>query len=124
MRRLLATSFATALASVTGANAQDSCTFERIASFAVACNPPEGADPWTEMVSEIVLETPNGVTVVHTDSPLGALGFIDIPDPANPRRLGATMLGREPISIDGRGETSVSPQENEHLATVSLDGAC
>ncbi|PWJ18080.1 esterase-like activity of phytase family protein [Jannaschia seohaensis] len=85
---------ASALALATGAQAQG---FNRIASFPVTANLPEGADPETETAPEIIAAS--GDTLVYTDSPLGALGFIDISDPASPQPLGAMMLEGEPTAV-------------------------
>ncbi|MGB3408105.1 MAG: esterase-like activity of phytase family protein [Jannaschia sp.] len=71
--------------------------FNRIASFAVTDNLPEGMDYGTETSPEIVAAS--GDTLVYTDSPLGAIGFVDIADPTNPQPLGAMMLEGEPTSV-------------------------
>jgi hypothetical protein len=43
------------------------------------------------------------MTLVYSDSPLGALGMVDISDPANPQPMGAVMLGGEPTSVTVKG---------------------
>ncbi|WP_370275059.1 esterase-like activity of phytase family protein [Pararhodobacter marinus] len=91
--RLLSTS-ALALICATPAIAQDA-HFNRIASFPVAQNLP-GAE---ETSSEIIAATEDGMTLVYTDSPAGAVGFIDITDPATPAPLGALTLEGEPTSV-------------------------
>ncbi|TFL19734.1 esterase-like activity of phytase family protein [Jannaschia formosa] len=89
---------ASALALASAVNAQG---FDRIASFPVTSNLPEGTDPATETAPEIIAAS--GDTLVYTDSPLGALGFIDISDPARPQPLGAMMLEGEPTSVATAG---------------------
>ncbi|WP_371155246.1 esterase-like activity of phytase family protein [Jannaschia sp. 2305UL9-9] len=92
IRTLLLTASAAALATAAQADG-----FNRIASFAVTDNLPEGTEIATETAPEIVAAS--GETLVYTDSPLGALGFVDISDPANPQALGAIMLDGEPTSV-------------------------
>lgn len=92
IRTLLLSASAVALATAAQADG-----FNRIASFAVTDNLPAGMDISTETSPEIVAAA--GDTLVYTDSPLGALGFIDITDPANPKALGVMMLDGEPTSV-------------------------
>ncbi|PJN95754.1 alkaline phosphatase, partial [Amaricoccus sp. HAR-UPW-R2A-40] len=73
--------------------------FNRIASFPVARNLPEGADPATVTSAEIVSATADGMTLVYTDSPTGRIGFVDIADPRAPRALGGLDMGGEPTSV-------------------------
>ena len=42
-------------------------------------------DQATETSSEIIAASEDGMTLIYSDSPLGAVGFIDISDPAPPR---------------------------------------
>jgi hypothetical protein len=82
------------------AQTQTTMAFNRIASFPVTANLPAGTDPGSETSAEIVAATADGLTLVYTDSPLGAVGFVDISDPAAPAALGAMMLdGGEPTSV-------------------------
>ncbi|MEM7644255.1 MAG: esterase-like activity of phytase family protein, partial [Pseudomonadota bacterium] len=71
--------------------------FNRIASFPVTANLPDGMDVETETAPEIIAAS--GDILVYTDSPLEALGFIDISDPANPKALGVMALEGEPTSV-------------------------
>ncbi|WMS42464.1 esterase-like activity of phytase family protein [Acuticoccus sp. MNP-M23] len=73
--------------------------FNRIASFAVMQNLPDEADPMTETSPEIIDATEDGMMLVYSDSPLGAIGMIDITDPAAPQPRGAVMLDGEPTSL-------------------------
>ncbi len=74
-------------------------SFERIASFPVVGNLPEGTDPATPTSPEIIDATLDGMTLIYSDSPLGAIGFIDITDPAAPQPGGAMMLDGEPTAV-------------------------
>ena len=73
--------------------------FNRIESFAVAANLPEGADPNTETSPEIIAASADGQTLIYTDSPRESVGFIDIADPRNAKPLGAVALDGEPTSV-------------------------
>ena len=86
-----------ALSAALPALAQSS--FERIASFPVVGNLPEGTDPATPTSPEIIDATLDGMTLIYSDSPLGAIGFIDITDPAAPQPGGAMMLDGEPTAV-------------------------
>ncbi|MEM0906754.1 MAG: esterase-like activity of phytase family protein [Pseudomonadota bacterium] len=88
---------------VVGAHAD---AFNRIASFPVALNLPEGTDPATETSPEIIDATDDGMMVVYTDSPLEAIGLVDISDPANPTPAGAVLMGGEPTSLVVKGTTA------------------
>ncbi|MGR3434812.1 MAG: esterase-like activity of phytase family protein, partial [Shimia sp.] len=90
---------ASALALTAGAALAQDAAFDRVASFPVTENLPEGTDPATETSAEIVAATADGMTLVYTDSPLGAVGFVDIADPATPAALGAMMVDGEPTSV-------------------------
>ncbi|MCI4664631.1 MAG: esterase-like activity of phytase family protein [Neomegalonema sp.] len=74
-------------------------TFKRIESFEVIKNLPKGTDKKTESSPEIIAATADGKTLVYTDSPLKALGFIDIADPKNAKPLGTLALKGEPTSV-------------------------
>ncbi|MEL7513094.1 MAG: esterase-like activity of phytase family protein [Pseudomonadota bacterium] len=73
--------------------------FNRIASFPVVTNMAEGEDTSRETSPEIIDVTADGMTLVYTDSPLEALGRVDITDPANPAPLGNIALDGEPTSV-------------------------
>ena len=63
--------------------------FNRIASFPVAENLPVDKDKLSVSSAEIITATEDGNTLIYSDSPLGAIGFIDITDAKAPegRRL-------------------------------------
>lgn len=97
---------------IAGAHAD---AFNRIAAFEVTNNLPEGADRLTETSAEIIAATEDGMTLVYSDSPLGALGIIDITDPAHPKAGGAVMLGGEPTSVavmGGKAFVAVNTSES------------
>jgi hypothetical protein len=122
IRTLLLSASAVALASAAGAQG-----FDRIASFPVTANLPEGMDIATETAPEIVAAA--GDVLVYTDSPLGALGFVDIADPAAPAALGVLELDGEPTSVATVGgfalvgvntsESFVEP--SGHLVEVNIE---
>lgn len=112
-------------------------TFNRIASFAVAGNLPEGTDKATATSSEIITASEDGMTLVYSDSPLGAVGFIDITDPRAPKAAGIVRIDGEPTSvvIDGgkvlagvnTSESKVDPSGNLtviDMATRAIEASC
>lgn len=74
-------------------------SFNRIASFLVCSQLDENCNDDTETASEIVAASEDGNTLVYTDSPLEAIGFVDITDPASPAPLGIVALDGEPTSV-------------------------
>ena len=102
--------------------------FERIATWPVHRNLPDGVDPASETVAEIVAILPDGVTVVYTDSPGARIGLVDIGDPAAPRPAGTIELGGEPTSVTVVGDhalVGVNTSESftapsGHVAVVDL----
>ncbi len=74
-------------------------SFNRIASFATPDNMQAGEDKTRETAPEIISATADGEILVYTDSLLGALGLIDITDPAAPKPLGNIALNGEPTSV-------------------------
>lgn len=93
------------LAGTTGMAAADQ-VFSRIASFPVNLNLPADAEPLTESSAEIISASEDGMTLVYSDSPLEAVGFIDISDPANPKAAGSVSVGGEPTSVYVSGGTA------------------
>jgi len=80
--------------------------FNRIAAFAVPANLPEGADPLTVTSAEIIDASGDGMTLIYSDSPQGAVGLIDIADPAAPKPLGSVAMGGEPTSVATLGRVA------------------
>jgi hypothetical protein len=73
--------------------------FNRIATFPVAKNLPADADKKTKTSSEIIAASPDGKTLVYSDSPYGGIGFVDITDPAQPKAGGSVKVEGEPTSV-------------------------
>lgn len=102
--------------------------FERVATYPVYLNLPEGVDPATETVAEIVSVTEDGMTLIYTDAEHEALGMLDITDPASPMGMGAVDLGGEPTSVavaHGMALAGVNTAESYvdptgHLAVVDI----
>ena len=96
----------TSAIALTASAASADMNFNRIASFPVVMNMAEGEDRSRESSPEIIDVTADGMTLVYTDSPLGALGRIDIANPSDPRPLGNIDLGGEPTSVVVIGKTA------------------
>ncbi|MEM9729908.1 MAG: esterase-like activity of phytase family protein, partial [Myxococcota bacterium] len=77
----------------------DDRSFNRIASFLVCSQIEPSCNDDTETASEIVAASADGNTLVYTDSPLEAIGFVDITDPSAPAALGTVLLDGEPTSV-------------------------
>jgi hypothetical protein len=91
--------FAAALASSVALPAQAGMVFNRIATFPVASNLPADADKAKATSSEIITASQDGNTLIYSDSPFGAVGFIDITDPKAPKAGGLLKLDGEPTSV-------------------------
>ena len=98
---LLACASAVALMHGTVAHAD---VFNRIASYPVSDNSEAGAEKETS--AEIITATEDGMTLVYSDSPLEAIGMIDITDPANPVGKGIVPLDGEPTAVSVIGGTA------------------
>ncbi|KCV81397.1 hypothetical protein ATO10_12349 [Actibacterium atlanticum] len=96
----------TSVLALTAGTASAEMNFNRIASFATPLNMAEGEDTSRESSAEIIAATADGMMLAYTDSPLEALGLIDITDPANPRPAGNIMLDGEPTSVAIIGTTA------------------
>jgi hypothetical protein len=102
--------------------------FNRVAAFPVPANLPQGTDPKTETSAEIIAASGDGMTLVYTDSPNEAVGFVDIADPRAPRALGSLKMEGEPTSVatlGGRAFVAVNTSESftspsGHLAVVDI----
>jgi hypothetical protein len=73
--------------------------FNRISSFPVASNMPKDKDIKSVSSAEIITASEDGNTLIYSDSPLGAIGFIDITDAKAPKAAGALMMDGEPTSV-------------------------
>ncbi len=102
--------------------------FNRIATFATPLNMAAGEDAARPSSAEIIAASEDGMTLVYTDSPLGAIGLIDITDPAAPKPLGNIDMGGEPTTakiIGGMAFAAVNTSESfatpsGKLVTVDL----
>ena len=101
-----------------------SCTFPAAALVLAATVTPAVAEPaaapaFVELatfdvsgeVAEILAVTPDGRTLLYTDSATGEIGLVDLTRPAQPRAVGAVPVGGEPTSVtvtrDGRHAVAV-----------------
>ncbi len=89
----------TSVIALTAGGATAEMNFNRISSFATHHNMAAGEDTARETSPEIIDVTADGMTLVYTDSPLGALGLVDITDAKNPAPLGNIDLNGEPTSV-------------------------
>ncbi|MGL6210505.1 MAG: esterase-like activity of phytase family protein, partial [Paracoccaceae bacterium] len=87
-----------AVAILAAAPAMAEMNFNRIATFATPNNMAEGEDRMRETSAEIIAASPDGMTLVYTDSPLGAIGLIDITDAKAPKAMGNIDVGGEPTT--------------------------
>lgn len=126
-----------ALATSVSLPAHAEMMFNRIASFAVADNLPADIEKATPTSSEIITASEDGNTLVYSDSPLGAVGFIDITDPKTPKAGGIVKIEGEPTSVVVAGgkvlaavntsESYTSPSGNLtviDLASKTIKSSC
>jgi len=78
---------------------EQSLFFRRTATLPVYESLPAGVDSATQTVAEIIAATPDGRTLVHTDSPGNDLVFLNIANPEAPMVVGRTDLTGEPTSV-------------------------
>jgi len=90
--------FTSALAMAAAVPAFADMTFNRVASFATPDNMAEGEDRARVTSAEIISVSPDGLTLIYTDSPLGVVGLIDITDPKAPKAMGNIDVGGEPTA--------------------------
>jgi hypothetical protein len=103
MRLLGALSLLLAGASASKGNDYGRQYFNRVAFFPSCLQLAVDCDTDTETLAEIVSVTEDGNTLIYTDSATGAVGFVDIADPANPQPLGFFQTDAEPTSVDVAG---------------------
>ena len=96
----------TSALAIVSSQATAEMNFNRIASFATPLNMAAGEDASRETSAEIIAATADGMTLAYTDSPLAALGLIDITDPHAPKPLGNIALDGEPTSVSIIGNTA------------------
>ncbi len=102
--------------------------FERIATLPVYETLEPGSNRKTETSAEIIAASADGRTLMFTDSPGGALVFLDATDPADLRPGGRVLPGGEPTSVAVAGthalvSTNTSRSHKRpsgHLAVVNI----
>ena len=99
---VLSASALAVLVTATPAVAAPTPSFQPLATFQV------GGE-----VAEILSATPDGRTVVYTDSELGRVGLVDLSTPSAPRDLGSVDVGGSP--------TSVTVTSSARYALVAVD---
>ncbi|PYE88656.1 esterase-like activity of phytase family protein [Phyllobacterium leguminum] len=98
--------------------------FNRIATFPVAKNLPADADKKATTSAEIIAASPDGNTLVYSDSPYGGIGFVDITDPAQPKPGGTLKVEGEPTSVivvGGKVLAGVNTSESKAKPSGRLD---
>ncbi|RFZ88315.1 esterase-like activity of phytase family protein [Shinella sp. WSJ-2] len=135
--RSLTAALAAVLAASVASAASAEPVFNRIASFAVADNLPEGKDKATPTSAEIIAASEDGNTLVYSDSPNKAIGIIDIADAKAPKAGGSVSLEGEPTSVAvaaGKALVAVNTRESfvkpsgvlaqVDLASKKIDATC
>lgn len=135
--RSLTAALAAVLAASVASAASAEPVFNRIASFAVADNLPEGKDKATPTSAEIIAASEDGNTLVYSDSPNKAIGIIDITDAKAPKAGGSVSLEGEPTSVAvaaGKALVAVNTRESfvkpsgvlaqVDLASKKIDATC
>jgi Esterase-like activity of phytase len=133
----LTAALAAVLAASTASAVSAEPVFNRIASFAVADNLPEGVDKATPTSSEIISASEDGNTLVYSDSPNKAIGFIDITDAKAPKAGGTVAFEGEPTSVTfagGKALVAINTRESfvkpsgilaqVDLASKAIDTTC
>ena len=135
--RSLTAALAAVLAASVAPAASAEPVFNRIASFAVADNLPEGKDKATPTSAEIIAASEDGNTLVYSDSPNKAIGLIDITDAKAPKAGGSVAFDGEPTSVAiaaGKALVAVNTRESfvkpsgvlaqVDLASKAVDATC
>jgi hypothetical protein len=106
--RMYALAIAAAIGNVAGHASAQAHWRERalnhVGTFSVPTNLSADEPLSTVTSAEIVDATPDGRTLVYTDSPNQRVGFIDIADPSRPAPGGALELAGEPTSVAVLGD--------------------
>jgi len=92
--------------------------FKRVGTFANFRNAGLG----NETVSEIIAATPDGKTLIYSDAEGGAIGFIDITNPATPLADGTVAVDPDPASAPAYSPTSVTVLRNQYVL-VAVDSS-
>ncbi|GAB3692177.1 esterase-like activity of phytase family protein [Angustibacter aerolatus] len=78
-----------------GGHGERASSFQRLATYPVYLNRPDGEPAETETVAEISAVTTDGRTLLSTDGVGKRIHLVDISDPRRPRGLGVLPLTRE-----------------------------
>lgn len=82
--------------------------FNRISTFLVCSQLDPTCNVADETSAEIVAASPDGNTLIYTDSAQESLGFVDITDPKTPVAMGTIALPGEPTAAKYvNGDTAV-----------------
>lgn len=112
----------TVLVSPALADMHGEMAFNRVATFPVLANLPADRDAAGQTAAEIIAASQDGMTLIYTDSPQEALGFIDITDPRSPIAAGFLELPGEPTSVAVSGNIAlVAVNESEDYVNVAGD---
>lgn len=106
LRAALAVAFVAPLVASTeveGTGGSSGPEFERIGTFVVCMNTSCDTDEVEETAAEIVTASADGRTLAYGDSLLGAVGFVDIANPAQPQGRGVVNLDGSPTSVATAG---------------------
>jgi Esterase-like activity of phytase len=82
-------------------------SLNHVGEFSVPANLPSGDPIDTVTSAEITDATPDGRTLVYTDSPTGRLGFVDIRRPDRPKAAGTLDMAGEPTSVATLGKLAL-----------------
>ena len=127
--RLVRTTLLVALLSGVCSAALADPVCNRVSALPVATNVPEGKDrDKTTTSAEIITVSKDGNTLVYSDSPMKAIGFIDISNAHEPKALGSLAMDGEPTSVAVAGSkvlVAVNTSESKakpsgRLAVVDL----
>ncbi len=124
------TLFSSVIALIAAAPALAAPAFNRIASFPTVANMAAGEDTARETSAEIIAVTEDGLTAIYSDSPLGAIGLIDLTDARAPKPLGNIAMDGEPtttVIIGGKAFVGVNTSKSftepsGALRTVDIAG--
>jgi len=133
----LTAALAAVLAASTASAVSAEPVFNRIAAFAVADNLPVGTDKKSVTSAEIIAASEDGNTLVYSDSPNKAIGFIDITDAKAPKAGGSVAFEGEPTSVTiaaGKALVAINTRESfvkpsgilaqVDLASKAIDTTC
>jgi hypothetical protein len=116
----LSSSLLLAAAALTTTSAQP--YFNRISTFLVCSQLEPDCNIADETSAEIVAVSPDGNTLIYTDSASEQLGMVDITDPTNPVGAGVIALPGEPTSAKYINENTAVVAVNTSPDFVNASG--